>query len=215
MSKISKALEERKDNSNEVPKSSLLARVLDKGENITEEIMGEFILSLLFAGTETITKIMSFIVHFLTGCPQALEQLRVINETLRLRGMATAVFRETTEDVKFNYYVIPKGWRVVPYLHAIHVNEEFYKDALSFNPWRWLEPDAENINWRNSEVFLPFGAGGRFCAGAELAMLEISLFLYYFVSKHSWDQLKEDRPSYFPMARMVNRFPIHVKERRQ
>lgn len=141
--------------------------------------------------------------------------MKVINETLRLRGIATALFRETTEDVKFNDYVIPKGWRVVPYLHAIHVNEEFYKDALSFNPWRWLEPDAENKNWRNSEVFLPFGAGGRFCAGAELAMLEISLFLYYFVSKYSWDQLKEDRPSYFPMARMVNRFPIHVKERRQ
>lgn len=244
MSKISKSLKERKDNYNGVPKSSLLARVLDEEENITEEIMGEFILSLLFAGTETITKIMSFAVHFLTGCPQALEQLRVefdslrtkvpdqetltwddyrsmsftrcvINETLRLRGIATALFRETTEDVKFNDYVIPKGWRVVPYLHAIHVNEEFYKDALSFNPWRWLEPDAENKNWRNSEVFLPFGAGGRFCAGAELAMLEISLFLYYFVSKYSWDQLKEDRPSYFPMARMVNRFPIHVKERRQ
>lgn len=56
MSKVSKALEERKENSNGVPKSSLLDRVLDEEENIMEEIMGEFILSLLFAGTETITQ---------------------------------------------------------------------------------------------------------------------------------------------------------------
>lgn len=242
--KISKAIEERKNNCNGVPKSGLLARILDE-ENLSEEIIGDFIISLLFAGHETTAKTMSFAVHFLTGCPKALEQLRVecdslgrkrtdhqeiltwddyksmsftrcvIDETLRLGGIAIALFRETTEDIKFNDYVIPKGWSVVPFLCAVHLNEEFYKDALSFNPWRWLETDAENKSWRNSELFVPFGGGGRFCPGAELARLQTSLFLYYFVTRYSWDQLKEDRPSYFPSARMVNRFPIHVKERRE
>lgn len=242
ISKISEAIEDRKNNSNGVQKSGLLARILDE-ENLSEEIVGDFIISLLLAGHETTAKTMSFVIHFLTGCPKALQQLRdeydsirrkrtdqelltwddyksmsftrcVIDETLRLGGIAISVFRETTEDVKFNDYVIPKGWSVVPFLCAVHLNEEFYKDALSFNPWRWQETDAETKNWRNSEQFSPFGAGGRFCPGAELARLQISLFLYYFVSRYSWDQLKEDRTSYFPSARMVGRFPIHIKERR-
>lgn len=241
ISKISKSIEERKNNCNGVPKSGLLARVLDE-ENLSEEIIGDFIISLLFAGNETAAKTMSFAVHFLTGCPKAVEQLRVeydsirrrrtdqelltwddyksmsftrcvIDETLRLGGIAISVFRETAEEVKFNDYVIPKGWSVMPFLCAVHLNEEFYKDALSFNPWRWQETDAENKNGRNSELFIPFGAGGRFCPGAELARLQTSLFLYYFVTKFSWDQLKEDRASYFPSARMVGRLPIHIKER--
>lgn len=243
ISKISQAIEDRKNNYNGVQKSGLLARVLDE-ENLSEEIIGDFIISLLFAGHETTAKTMSFAIHFLTGCPKALDQLRdecdsirrrrtdqelltwddyksmsftrcVIDETLRLGGIAISVFRETTEDVKFNDYVIPKGWLVVPFLCAVHLNEEFYKDALSFNPWRWQETDAENKSWRNSEQFSPFGAGGRFCPGAELARLQTSLFLYYFVTKYSWDQLKEDRASYFPSARMVGRLPLHIKERRE
>ena len=76
ISKISEAVEDRKNNSNGVQKSGLLARILDE-ENLSEEIVGDFIISLLFAGHETTAKTMSFVIHYLTCCPKALQQLRV------------------------------------------------------------------------------------------------------------------------------------------
>jgi hypothetical protein len=35
-------------------------------------------------------------------------------------------------------------------------------------------------------TFLPFGAGSRLCPGNDLAKLEISIFLHYFLLNHRW-----------------------------
>ncbi|RVW25933.1 Abietadienol/abietadienal oxidase [Vitis vinifera] len=67
----------------------------------------------------------------------------VIDETLRLGGIAIWLMRETKEDVKYQDYVIPKGCFVVPFLSAVHLDENIYKGALSFNPWRWMEPENQ------------------------------------------------------------------------
>lgn len=40
-------------------------------------------------------------------------------------------------------YVIPKGCFVVPFLSAVHLDESYYKESLSFNPWRWLDPETQ------------------------------------------------------------------------
>ena len=34
-------------------------------------------------------------------------------------------------------YTIPKGWKVFASFRAVHLNPEYYKDARTFNPWRW------------------------------------------------------------------------------
>ena len=36
-------------------------------------------------------------------------------------------------------YVIPKGCFVVPFLSAVHLDETIYREASTFNPWRWME----------------------------------------------------------------------------
>ena len=40
-------------------------------------------------------------------------------------------------------YVIPKGCFVVPFLSAIHLDENVFNGALTFNPWRWMDPGNE------------------------------------------------------------------------
>lgn len=40
----------------------------------------------------------------------------------------------------------------------------------------------EKRNWRSSPYFAPFGGGARFCPGADLARLQIALFLHYFLT---------------------------------
>ncbi|KAI5674486.1 hypothetical protein M9H77_14850 [Catharanthus roseus] len=137
----------------------------------------------------------------------------VIDETLRLGGIAIWLMRESKQDVEYEDYIIPKGSFVVPFLSAVHLNQSVYEEPLTFNPWRWMNnpQTQEKRNWRMSPYFAPFGGGARFCPGAELARLQIALFLHYFVTAFRWNQVKEDQMSFFPSARLINGFQIQLK----
>ncbi|KAJ7970121.1 Cytochrome P450 family protein [Quillaja saponaria] len=225
--------------------NGVLGRLLEE-DSLPDEAVADFIINLLFAGNETTSKTMLFAIYFLTRCPKATKQLLeehdalrsssgeemltwqdykampftqcVIDETLRLGGIAIWLMREAKEDVKYQDYVIPKGCFVVPFLSAVHLDENVFKGAVNFNPWRWMDPENEikgKRNWRTSALYAPFGGGARFCPGAELARLQIALFLHYFVTTYRWTQVKEDRMSFFPSARLVNGFEIRLSRRQE
>ncbi|XP_047340145.1 abietadienol/abietadienal oxidase [Impatiens glandulifera] len=138
----------------------------------------------------------------------------VIDETLRLGGIAIWLMREAKEDIEYQGYLIPKGCFVVPFLSAVHLDPSLYDSPLCFNPWRWMDPqNQEKRNWRKSPFFTPFGGGARFCPGAELARLQIAIFLHYFVTTYRWKQTREDRISFFPSARLANGFQIQLAKR--
>ncbi|KAL1356236.1 hypothetical protein HN51_008235 [Arachis hypogaea] len=241
INKINKTIEVHRKNDAPTVGSGVLGRLLEE-ESLPDDAVADFIINLLFAGNETTTKTMLFAVYFLTQCPQAMKQLLdeqdslrsnsgeefltwqdykampftqcVIDETLRLGGIAIWLMREAKEDIQYQDFVIPKGCFVVPFLSAVHLDENVYNGALNFNPWRWMEPEnEEKRNWRTSPFYAPFGGGARFCPGAELARLQIALFLHYFVTTYRWTQMKEDRMSFFPSARLVNGFEICLTRR--
>ncbi|CAK7338650.1 unnamed protein product [Dovyalis caffra] len=240
--KISKTIEKHGQEGQSEASNGVLGRLLDE-KSLPDDAVADFIINLLFAGNETTAKTMLFAVYFLTQCPKALQQLLdeqdrirsncngdgmlrwqdykemsftqcVIDETLRLGGIAIWLMREAKEDVVYQDFVIPKGCFVVPFLSAVHLDENLYKGANSFNPWRWMDPEnQEKRNWRSSPFYCPFGGGARSCPGAELSRLQIALFLHYFVTTYTWTQLKEDRMSFFPSARLVNGFQIRLTKR--
>ncbi|BBG96373.1 Cytochrome P450 superfamily protein, partial [Prunus dulcis] len=142
--------------------NGVLGRLLEE-ESLPDEAVADFIINLLFAGNETTAKTMLFAVYFLTHCPRAMKQLvvlilnftipdrlTVIDETLRLGGIAIWLMREAKEDVEYQDYIIPKGCFVVPFLSAVHLDENVYNEALTFNPWRWM--DLENQEKEIGEV---------------------------------------------------------------
>lgn len=43
-------------------------------------------------------------------------------------------------DIGLVGYVVPKGCFVVPFLSAVHLDENLYEGARTFNPWRWMDP---------------------------------------------------------------------------
>ncbi|KAL5980566.1 Ent-kaurenoic acid oxidase 2 [Asimina triloba] len=100
---------------------------------------------------------------------------KVIDETLRLINISLVVFREATTDVKLNGYMIPKGWKVQVWLRSVHLDPAVYTDAKTFDPERW------NGYIPRMGSFIPFGAGSRLCPGNDLAKMEISVFLHYFL----------------------------------
>lgn len=100
---------------------------------------------------------------------------KVIDETLRLVTFSLVVFREAKVDVSISGYTIPKGWKVLVWFRNVHLDPEIYPEPKEFNPSRWdnFTPKAGS--------FLPFGGGSRLCPGNDLAKLEISIFLHYFL----------------------------------
>ena len=48
---------------------------------------------------------------------------------------------------------------------------------MAFRPERWLEAQGHGRSGHETQAFLPFGAGARFCPGRHLAILEIKMVI--------------------------------------
>lgn len=67
-----------KESQNNTKKKDMLEELLEgEAEGMTDEAIVDFLLSLLVAGYETTSTIMTLAVKFLTDHPRALAQLRV------------------------------------------------------------------------------------------------------------------------------------------
>ncbi|KAK8614217.1 hypothetical protein V6N13_122586 [Hibiscus sabdariffa] len=118
---------------------------------------------------------------------------KVIDETLRSRTNTFALLREAKKDTNLNGYFIPKGWKVLVWHSAVHMDPEVYPDPKQFLPSRWDDPKLK------AGGFLPFGAGSSTCPGADLAKLEISIFLHYFLLNYKFEQFNPGGPvNYLP-----------------
>ncbi|KHN48562.1 Cytochrome P450 90A1 [Glycine soja] len=136
----------------------------------------------------------------------------VVNETLRVANIIGAIFRRAMTDINIKGYTIPKGWRVVASFRAVHLNPDHFKDARTFNPWRW-QSNSEASSPGN--VYTPFGGGPRLCPGYELARVVLSVFLHRIVTRYSWFPAEEDKLVFFPTTRTQKRYPIIVKRREE
>ncbi|KAJ8443895.1 hypothetical protein Cgig2_032719 [Carnegiea gigantea] len=212
---LSKVVRERRRESERGErKNDMLGALLDEeaggGRRFSDEEIVDFLVALLVAGYETTSTTMTLAVKFLTETPLALAQLKVVNETLRVANIIGGIFRRTTSDINIRGYTIPKGWKVFASFRAVHMNDEHFKDARSFNPWRW---QSENGAACPPSTFTPFGGGPRLCPGYELARVTLSVFLHHIVTKFSWEPAEVDRLVFFPTTRTQKRYPINVQRR--
>ncbi|KDO44740.1 hypothetical protein CISIN_1g011210mg [Citrus sinensis] len=121
---------------------------------------------------------------------------KVIAETLRMTNLSPSSFREAEADVNIQGYFIPKGWKVLVYNRGVHYNPENYPDPKQFDPSRW-----DNHTTRPGS-FIPFGGGSRICPGADLAKLEISIFIHYFLLNYKLELQNPECPAeYLPVPR--------------
>ncbi|KAG2680060.1 hypothetical protein I3843_11G080500 [Carya illinoinensis] len=104
---------------------------------------------------------------------------RVIQETLRVASILSFTFREAVEDVEYEGYLIPKGWKVLPLFRNIHHSPDFFPEPEKFDPSRFEVAQKPN-------TFMPFGNGIHSCPGNELAKLEISVILHHLTTKYRW-----------------------------
>ncbi|XP_061363266.1 abscisic acid 8'-hydroxylase CYP707A2-like isoform X1 [Gastrolobium bilobum] len=127
---------------------------------------------------------------------------RVIQETLRVASILSFTFREAVDDVEYQGYLIPKGWKVLPLFRNIHHSPDNFKEPEKFDPSRFEVAPKAN-------TFMPFGNGTHACPGNELAKLEILVFLHHLTTKYRWSVVgAKNGIQYGPFALPQNGLPI-------
>nr|UHB15507.1 cytochrome P450 [Paris polyphylla] len=236
--KLDERIRQVRDGCEGLEQDDLLASV-SKHPHLTKEQILDLILSMLFAGHETSSAAIALAIYFLDSCPKAAQQLReehveiarqkaergetglnwddykqmefthcVINETLRLGNIVKFLHRKTLKDVQFKGYDIPCGWEVVTIISAAHLDPSVYDEPQRYNPWRWQNISATAS--KNNSI-MSFSGGPRLCPGAELAKLEMAVFLHHLVRKFHWELAEHDYPVSFPFLGFPKGLPIKVR----
>jgi len=113
----------------------------------------------------------------------------VLKEVMRLAPIASGSARATTSTLNVAGVQIPTGWAVLYDRWLTHrsdpvtvLPEDAHMDMkLGFDPDRWLSDST-----RPTE-YIPFGVGPRYCLGAELAMVEMKVFLASLARRIDFD----------------------------
>ncbi|KAF3323783.1 cytochrome P450 90B1-like protein [Carex littledalei] len=203
---------------------------------LSKEQILNLLFGFIFAGHETSSIALTVAIFYLGHCPKAFQELRdehlgiarkktergetklnwedykqmeftecVVKETLRLGNVVKFLHRKATQDVHYQGYDIPRGWKFLPVLSAVHLDGSIHKDPQEFNPWRWMQNKSAS-----AVELMPYGGGNRLCAGAELAKLELAVFLHHLVLNYRWELAKHDEPLAFPYVEFDKGLPIQV-----
>ncbi|XP_010536060.1 PREDICTED: abscisic acid 8'-hydroxylase 1-like [Tarenaya hassleriana] len=227
---LARILSERRQNG-AVQSKDLLGSFMGDKEGLTDEQIADNIIGVIFAARDTTASVLTWILKYLAENPTVLEAVTeeqmaitegkegksglawedtkkmpitsaVIQETLRVASILSFTFREAVEDVEYEGYLIPKGWKVLPLFRNIHHNSQIFPDPEKFDPSRFKVATKPN-------AFMPFGNGTHSCPGNELAKLEISILIHHLTTKYRWSIVgPSDGVQYGPFALPQNGLPI-------
>jgi enediyne biosynthesis protein E7 len=192
------------------------------------EALHQQMVTLLLAGYETTANSLTWAWILLMQHPEIYaewqhlldtDQLRapaltraLFDETLRLYPSAWLLGRRALADDRVGGVAIPAGSAVTISPFLLHRHPQFWADAESFRPQRFLT-GGERPTHRYA--YIPFGAGHRYCIGSSYAHDEAAMILtalgrrYTFRSAHTADA----RPDHKFVLRAPDPFPVTVCRR--
>lgn len=192
---------------------SIIAAQREFSEALTDQEIYANVLTLLLAGEDTTANTIAWAVNYFIDNPQhlaaaraeidnvigdqtlptafdQLSQLKFIeafaNETMRLKPVAPLNGLETNETTIIGNISVPKGTPVLALTRHCAIDEQYFTNAASFDPYRWLE-SRKGAN-HETAAFLPFGTGPRFCPGRNLALAEIKMCLAMLCKHFDFDR---------------------------
>jgi cytochrome P450 len=165
----------------EGPRNDLLASMLAievDGKPLNELLLRGMLMSIIFAGLETVQMALGNIMHHVATEPAVALQLRgmldddtrlaaAVEEFLRFEAPAVTITRTTTREVSVGDSVMPPDQRVVMYVASANRDGTVFPnpDVLDFS-----RPILKNRH-------LSFGVGIHRCLGIHLARLELRVAL--------------------------------------
>jgi cytochrome P450 len=164
--------------------SRLLAARDEAGDPMTDRELRDELITLLEAGHETTATGLAWVFERLLREPEVLARLRedlaeggeryleaVIKEALRSRPVVYDAPRLLDAPLEVGGRRVPAGWFAAPLIWLIHQDPQAFPEPERFRPERFLGAGAEAAN----RSWMPFGGGRRYCAGAQLALLEMKV----------------------------------------
>ncbi|KAK1288202.1 Cytochrome P450 90B1 [Acorus calamus] len=175
---------------------------------LSEEEIVELLFGLLFVAHDTLSTVIPLAIYFLEGCQRAVDQLRVINETLRLGNFVNYIPRKVAKTIQFKGYDIPSGYTVLTAVAAVHMDPSLFDDPQCFNPWRWQIDSSSPARINN---IMLFGGGQRLCPGMDLSKLELSVFIHHLVLAYVWETEEPDPPMALPLIHFARGLPMKIR----
>ncbi|KAG2625151.1 cytochrome P450 90D2-like isoform X2 [Panicum virgatum] len=233
--------EDPHDGTTHHPRNMIDVLLGNGSDELTDELISDNMIDFMIPAEDSVPVLITLAVKYLSECPPALQQLEeenmelkrrksgagetlewtdymsltftqhVITETLRMGNIINGIMRKAVRDVEVRGHLIPKGWRVLVYFRAVHLDAAVHDDPHAFNPWRWKDR-ADVMTGGGGGGFTPFGGGQRLCPGLDLARLEASIFLHHLVTNFRW-VAEEDAVVNFPTVRLRRGMPIAVTPR--
>ncbi|XP_012351940.1 cytochrome P450 3A4 isoform X2 [Nomascus leucogenys] len=177
------------------------------------ELVAQSII-FIFAGYETTSSVLSFIMYELATHPDVQQKLQeeidavlpnkapptydtvlqmeyldmVVNETLRLFPIAMRLERVCKKDVEINGMFIPKGVVVMIPSYVLHHDPKYWTEPGKFLPERFSKKNKDSID---PYIYTPFGTGPRNCIGMRFALMNMKLALIRVLQNFSFKPCKE------------------------
>ncbi len=174
----------------------LAARDEEDGSELSAQEVRDQAITLMFAGHDTTTSTVSFMLYELARNPEAGDVLRAeqdrvlggapatalqlerelpelemaLDETLRLYPPAWIGPRRAVKDFEFNGHVVKSGTYVNYCSWASHRLGEVFPDPTAFIPQRF-ERSRKTALPRGA--YVPFGGGSRICIGKRFGQIEV------------------------------------------
>jgi cytochrome P450 len=175
-------------------------------------------IGIVFAGEDTTSNSIAWLLNFLAHHPQAaanladeadrvlgnakvlqdfhqLEQFPYLEaankESMRLKPVAPALALETNKDVVIADALVPAGTIVVGLLR--YSAECDLGLGQEFQPERWLS-QQHSTDSDPARKFFPFGGGPRFCPGRYLALAEIKMVMSMLARNFKLQPIKDVPP---------------------
>jgi cytochrome P450 len=142
----------------------------DEGEALTDPQIRDQVMTLLFAGHDTTTSTISFLMWELAGRPDWEPLEPAIDETLRLYPAAWIGPRRSIKPFALHGVHVPAGVPVNYSSWASHHLPDVWEEPEAFRPERFLPGEKEKIP---RGAYVPFGGGSRICLGMRFGQLEI------------------------------------------
>lgn len=167
----------------------------ENGELMTDAELLDFCLVMMFAGHDTTKCSIQTMLYYLQKQPDVAKELedevskiwdgkspitwdmaqraqkgkcgRFIEEMLRLKAPVAAVYRVVQEDIQYEGFAIPKGWKLFTSPIVQHEQISTKQDIDLSMDYTGLREDQ----------YSPFGGGSRKCIGYNFAKLELVVWI--------------------------------------
>jgi cytochrome P450 len=182
------------------------------GESFTDREIRDQVMTLMFAGHDTSTSTLTFMMHELARHPEAAERLReeqdrvlggatptidqlerempylemVLDEVLRLYPPAWIGPRRAVREFEFGGYTVPRGAYVNYCSWASHRLPEVFPEPEAFVPERFTRERKAALP---RGAYVPFGGGSRICIGKRFGQTEVKLVATMLLQRLRLDAL--------------------------